>query len=111
VIPNVRLTVSFSGISDNTAKVEIGYDKIDSDGKLLKIGVVWSTYPYPNVTVFPEGNIIIQNVSTMELDKGKRMYEVTQLKSGATYYLRAFALTNNAGAYYNYSKQITLEVK
>lgn len=110
-IPNVRLKLTSSGLSNGKANVEIAFDKTDPDQKLLKLGVVWSTFPYPNVTVFPEGDIILEDVASMNLDEGKKVYEVTQLKANTKYYLRAFALTDNAGAYYNYSEQITIGSK
>lgn len=107
-VPNVRLKLTSSALSDGKVQVEIEFNKTDPDQKLLKLGVVWSTFPYPNATVFPEGDIILEDVASMGLEEGKKVYEVTQLKANTKYYLRAFALTDNAGAYYNYSEQITI---
>lgn len=110
-IPNVRLKLASLGLSGEKAKIEVEYNKTDPDQKLLKLGVIWSTFPYPNVTVFPEGDIVLDDVASMGLDEGEKIYEITQLKSNTKYYIRAFALSDNAGAYYNYSDQIIIEVK
>lgn len=110
-VPNVRLSLTSTELSGGKVQVEVVFDKTDPDQKVLKMGVVWSTFPYPNVTVFSEGDIILEDVASLELDQGKRAYEVMNLNPNTKYYLRAFALTDNAGAYYNYSKQVTIGSK
>jgi hypothetical protein len=111
VVPNVRLNLTSNGSGAKTAKVKIGYNKINNKQKLMKIGVVWSTYPHPNVTIFPGGDIISENIASMGLTEGEKVYKMTQLKSNTKYFVRAFAITNNAGNYYNYSEQIIIETK
>jgi hypothetical protein len=106
VTPNVRLKLKLISPTDTTAKVTVTYNKVNTKQEIVKLGVVWSTFQYPNATVFPEGDIILNDVSSAHLTNGDETYTVTGLKAGTTYYMRALALTNNAGAYYNYSTQL-----
>lgn len=109
VIPNVRIKLTLTKTADTTAELKVEYEKVNASQQMIKLGVVWSTYENPNATVFPEGNIILDDVSSEQLTKGNRTYSITNLKPGETYYVRALAQTNNAGAYYNYSASIEIK--
>ncbi|GAA4301580.1 DUF3823 domain-containing protein [Compostibacter hankyongensis] len=111
VTPHVRLQLTLAGITDTTAEIKMHYKKINADQEIVKLGVVWSTFAYPNATVFPEGDIILEDAAPALPAEGDRTYTVSGLKAGATYYIRALALTNNAGGYYNYSTQLEAEAK
>ncbi|TAN16452.1 MAG: DUF3823 domain-containing protein [Chitinophagaceae bacterium] len=111
VIPNVTLTLSVLSAIDSVAQVKISFNKANNGKQLLSVGVVWSTYPFPNVNVFPGGKIIIDKSNLTGAVQGERSYTLSRLDPKNVYYVRAFALTQNPGSYYNYSVQDSLGMK
>lgn len=111
VTPDSRLSLTLISSTDTTASVKVAYEKTNAQQSMLTLGVVWSGFSYPNATVFPGGNIILDDVSALGLTKGEKTYTITGLSRKTQYYIRAVALTNNAGAYYNYSTQLELPAK
>jgi hypothetical protein len=111
VAPNARLKLTVINTTNTTADVKVEYEKVNTQQEITRLGVVWSTYEYPNATVFPEGNIILDDVSSEHPTNGNKTYTITDLKAGTTYYIRALALTNNAGAYYNYSTEAEVKTQ
>lgn len=111
VIPYATLNTSSISIASNTAKVKVSYKKVNKNKKLMELGIIWSTYPHPNISVIPGGDIILNDVSSSGLVEGNREYTIENLESNIKYYIRAFALVENSGSYYNYSKQIIIKTK
>jgi len=108
-IPNVRLKASVVSHTDTTAVIKVEYEKVPAGQKLVRLGVVWSNVIHPNVFTFTGGNIITENVQSLNLTTGEREFTISKLKSNTKYYIRASALTNAPGNYYNYSTQIELQ--
>jgi hypothetical protein len=109
VVPNVRLTASVVSKSGTTATVKVTYEKVPTSETLVKLGLVWSNVTEPNIFTFTGGNIITKDVQSMNLTSGEEEFTVTDLKAGTKYYVRATAVTNAPGNYYNYSTQIEVQ--
>ena len=109
VTPNVQLTLKKGGASGDSFEMTVNFTKKAMAQKITKLGVVWSPFPYPNATVHPDGDVKIEDVSSQNLTEGVKHYTIEGLQAGTTYYVRAFALTDNPGGYYNYSTQLVLE--
>lgn len=110
VVPHVRLHVTDVSVSGTTATVKVRYEKVAGQQPLARIGLAWSTYRNPNVVNAGSGQFQEENVETLNLESGERVYTVTGLIPESLYYIRAFARTNNPGNYYNYSTQVEQEV-
>ena len=111
VIPHVRLTINIEEQSGVTAKIKLSYEKVLPEQKLLDLGIVWSEYRNPNIYSFPEGSILQEDVSTLDLTTGEKSFILENLKSNTTYYVRGSARTANTGNYYNYSTQLILQTQ
>ncbi len=109
VIPHIRLTLSQVSASGDKAVYKVAYDKLAADQEFLVLGISWSDYPNPNRIVYKGGTTILDDVSAMNYTIGEKEYELTGLVPGKTYYIRAYARTNNAGAFFNYSHQVELK--
>ena len=109
VTPNVRIKTTVSQSSGNTATVKLSYEKLSTDQALTNLGLTWSTYPNPNMLIFPGGNTILETVEPAALAKGERTFTLSNLKPNTTYYLRGAGRTVNPGNYYNYSPQIEIK--
>jgi hypothetical protein len=103
------LQVSVVSQTDTTALIKVEYEKVPAGQKLVKLGVVWSNVINPNVFTFTGGNIITEDVQSLDLTAGEREFTISKLRSNTKYYIRASALTNAPGNYYNYSTQIELQ--
>lgn len=110
VVPHVRLMIEKVASGGTTATYKVSYQKRNDDLDMLDIGVSWATYKNPNRIVYAGGDNLVEDVTGMDLVDGSRTYEITGLQSGKTYYIRAFASTNNAARYYNYSQQLELQI-
>jgi len=108
VTPNIRLSSSISGTSGNEAVINVNYHKVSADA-MTKLGIVWSDVTAPNIFTFIGGNIVTRDVQGMDLTDGDENFTISGLKTGRKYYIRAFAVTNSPGNYYNYSTQIELQ--
>lgn len=108
-IPNVRLKASVVSKSGTTAIIKVDYEKVPSSQKLVKLGVVWSNVINPNTLTFTGGNVITEDVQSLDLTTGSKEFTISDLKPNTKYYIRASALTNAPGNYYNYSTQIELQ--
>lgn len=111
VIPNVRLNIQVQDQDETTATISLSYQKVIDDQSLIDYGLVWSEYKNPNVYSFSEGSIVQFTAEETGLISGERSIVVPNLKPNTTYYIRATARTQNPGNYYNYSKQIVLEIQ
>ena len=109
VVPNVRLTATVASKDATTAIIKIAYEKVPANLTMTKLGLVWSTVTAPNIFTFIGGNIFTTNVQAMNLTSGNEEYTITGLKAGTKYYVRATAVTNAPGNYYNYSTQIEVQ--
>ena len=110
VVPNVRLTTTVTSKSANAAIIKIAYEKVPTNSTITKLGLVWSTVTAPNIFTFTGGNISTKNVQAMNLTSGNEEFTITGLKAGTKYYVRATAVTNAPGNYYNYSMQIEVQL-
>ncbi|MCC6288475.1 MAG: DUF3823 domain-containing protein [Chitinophagaceae bacterium] len=110
VTPNIRLTIEKLTSGGTTATYKVTYHKLNNDQDMIEIGISWATYKNPNRIVYAGGKNLLEDVAGQNLITGTREYELTGLEAGNTYYLRAFARTNNPGSYYNYSQQAELPV-
>lgn len=110
VIPNVRLKIEKVAAGGTTATYKVTYQKLNGDQDMTEIGISWATYKNPNRIVYAGGSNQVENITGQDLISGTREYELTGLKPGSTYYLRAFASTDNPGRYYNYSQQVALQI-
>lgn len=106
VIPNVRLNASLLNREASTATIKVEYEKLHGDQTINQLCVVWSTIPNPNMFTFSGGGQKTENVASQGLSKGEIIFTITGLNVGQNYHIRAAALTNAAGSYYNYSKPI-----
>lgn len=108
VVPNVRLNATLEQIDGSTARINLEYEKVHSEQELLELGVVWSDYPNPNVYVFPEGGIELEDVDPSQ-SSGVISFIISGLNPNTTYYFRGAAVTDNPGNHYNYTSQIELQ--
>lgn len=108
VTPNVRLSSSVTGNTGSGAVVNVTYQRVSPDD-MTKLGIVWSDVTDPNIFTFIGGNIITKDVQGMNLTDGDEDFTIPDLKAGKKYFIRAFAVTNSPGNYYNYSTQIELQ--
>lgn len=108
-IPNVRLKATVISQTDTSAVIKVEYQKMLPAQTLVNLGVVWSNVSNPNVFTFSGGDISSQNVQSLGLISGEKEFTITKLKSNILYYIRASAMTNAPGNYYNYSTQIELQ--
>lgn len=108
VLPNVRLSASIVSKSETEAVIKVSYTKVQMAQTITKIGAVWSTVTQPNIFTFAGGDIFTENVASGSNSSGEKLITLKNLKD-KVYFLRAFAATDAAGNYYNYSSQI--EVK
>jgi hypothetical protein len=108
-IPNVRLQASVVSKSGTTAVIKVEYEKVPAGQKLVKLGVVWSNVINPNVFTFTGGSIITEDVQSLNLTTGEKEFTISNLAPNTKYYIRASALTNAPGNYYNYSTQVELQ--
>lgn len=109
VVPNVRLTTAVTSKDATSAIIKITYEKVPANLTMTKLGLVWSTVTAPNIFTFIEGNIITKDVQAMNLTSGSQEFTITGLKAGKSYFVRATAVTNAPGNYYNYSTQIQVK--
>lgn len=109
VVPNVRLKIVVTKLGTTSAKVQVSFQKLALDQKLVQVAVMWSNYPQPNNFTFPGGAILQQDVSALNLTAGEREFTIENLKPNTHYYIRASSRTNNPGNYYNYSTQFELQ--
>lgn len=109
VVPNVRLTTSVVSKSGTTAIIKVTYEKVPASQTLVKLGLVWSNVTNPNIFTFTGGNIITNDVQSLNLTSGEQEFTITDLKANTKYYIRASAATNAPGNYYNYSTQIEIQ--
>lgn len=110
VVPNIRLSLTQVSTSGDKAMYKVVYEKLADDQDFIELGISWADYKNPNRLVYRGGKTILDDVSSQNLETGEKEYEITELVSGKTYYIRAYARTNNSGAFYNYSAQLELKV-
>ena len=110
VVPNVRLTLTAVSASGDKAVYKVGYQKLAGDQTFTELGISWANYKNPNRIVYKGGFTILEDVSVLNYTTGEKEYELTGLAPGTTYYIRAYARTNNPGAFFNYSQQLELKV-
>lgn len=106
VLPNVRLKATLQSFDGSSATIKVEYSKVHDDQILKEIGVSWSTIDNPNAFTYFDGNKKFENVTEQNLTTGEISFTITGLKTEKNYYIRAFALTNALGGYYNYGKTI-----
>lgn len=111
VIPNVRLKVTLVEVTETTAKVSVDYERLALTQNLNQIGIIWSTYPYPNSTTAAPTGFKSTFTPVATSVTGTREFTLTGLTPKTRYYLRANGLTANTGAYHNYSSQLIIETK
>ena len=109
VIPNVRLDMSVTGSDATSATVDVDFEKLAADQKLVNLAVVWSKYPNPNNFTFSGGAIATENVESLNLTSGVKTFTITNLQPKTKYYIRASGRTSNPGNFYNYSAQVELQ--
>jgi hypothetical protein len=109
VIPNLRLNITLAGSDATTATINVAYEKLATDQKLMNLAVVWSKYRNPNNFTFAGGSIAEENVESLDLTSGEKTFVITNLQPKTTYYIRASGRTANPGNFYNYSTQIELQ--
>ncbi|MEO5995536.1 MAG: DUF3823 domain-containing protein [Chitinophagaceae bacterium] len=109
VTPNVRLTTSMVSKSGTEAVIKVTYEKVSVSQTMTKLGLVWSNVIEPNIFTFTGGNIITNDVQSMNLTSGNREFIIKGLKAGTKYFVRATSATNAPGNYYNYSTQIEVQ--
>lgn len=109
VIPNVRLKATLLDNVGTSATVKVEYDKIATGRVLNELAVVWGTIDNPNVYAYINGGLEKETVTSQNLTTGEMTFTITGLTAGTKYYLRAAALTNAPGNYYNYSTTITTQ--
>lgn len=110
VVPHIRLNLTQVTASGSTATYKVSYEKLAADQTFVELGISWADYKNPNRLVYKGGKTILEDVSSQNLETGEKEYELTELVSGKTYYIRAYGRTNNSGAYYNYSPQLELQI-
>lgn len=110
VIPYIRLGLSQVSVSGDKAVFKVTYNKLAAGQDFTELGISWADYPNPNRIVYRGGTTILEDVSALGYTTGDKEYELTGLVSGKTYFIRAYARTNNPGAFYNYSHQLELRV-
>lgn len=107
VIPNVRLKAVLQDFDETTAIVKVTYSKVAEEQVLNQLAIVWSTIDNPNMFTFFGGGQQTMDVASENLTAGDVIFTITDLKPETTYYVRAAAVTNNPGNYYNYSTTLT----
>ena len=110
VIPYVRLKASLIEVSGTTAQIKVEYQKVNDADLLLNLAVIHSTYPNPNTFSSAGGAASIENVEAEDLTSGEKIFTISDLKPGTTYYVRAGGNVSNPGNYFNYSSQIEIKV-
>jgi hypothetical protein len=110
VIPNLRLNIT-GGLNGTTANINMTFEKVATDQKLVDLAVVWSKFRNPNNFTFAGGSIIQENVESLDLISGEKSFTIENLEPNTKYYIRGSARTNNPGNYYNYSTQIELQTQ
>ncbi len=110
VTPYIRLQLTQVSTSGDKAIFKVSYDKLAAEQDFIELGISWADYPNPNRIVYKGGTTILEDVAALNLTEGEKAYELSGLISGKTYYIRAYARTNNPGAFFNYSHQATLLV-
>lgn len=109
VIPNVRLGLTVTGSDATSATVDVDFEKLAADQKLVNLAVVWSKFPNPNNFTFAGGAIATENVESLNLTSGVKTFTVKNLQPKTKYYIRASGRTSNPGNFYNYSTQVELQ--
>ncbi len=109
VIPNLRLNMTLAAPDATTATVNVEYEKLATDQKLVNLAVVWSKYPNPNNFTFAGGAIAEENVESLDLTSGVKTFTIKDLQPKTKYYIRASGRTSNSGNFYNYSTQTELQ--
>lgn len=111
VIPNVRLNVTLEELNGTTAKINLQYEKVATEQKLIDLAVIWSEFRNPNVYTFAGGSIIQEDVASLDLTSGEKSFIIEDLEPNTKYYIRGSAVTDNPGNYYNYSTQIEISTQ
>lgn len=109
VIPNVRLHVTLEESDGTTARIRLQYEKVATDQPLVHIAVIWSKFRNPNNFTFAGGSILQEDVESLDLTSGEKIFIIEDLEPNTKYYIRGSARTANPGNYYNYSTQIELQ--
>lgn len=109
VIPNLRLNMTVTGSDATSATVDVDFEKLAADQKLVNLAVVWSKYPNPNNFTFAGGAIATENVESLNLTSGVKTFTIENLQPKTKYYIRASGRTSNSGNFYNYSAQTELQ--
>lgn len=107
-IPNVRVNTALGEVNGTTATVTLTFEKMAADQNLVNVGIVWSEFKNPNNFTFSGGSIIQENVESLGISSGERIFTIEGLKPNTKYYIRGSARTANPGNYYNYSSQFEL---
>lgn len=112
VIPHLRVKATLITSTTNSATVKLQYERLNKTQPLSQIGLVWSTYPNPNMLVFAGGKTILENVADQSAaDAGEKVFTLSGLLPNTTYYVRGASRTVNPGNFYNYSPQFEIKTK
>ncbi len=112
VVPHVRVRATLVSSASGSATVKLQYERMNKDQALSQIGLTWSTYPNPNMLVFPGGKTVLESTTGQSsADSGEKEFTLTGLLPNTTYYVRGAARTVNPGNFYNYSPQFEIKTK
>lgn len=113
VVPNVSLKIDKIEVKYGiAAEVTYSYDVNDKQSSKNEAGVVYGTGIYPGFkTALDESNkdaLVKKRIRSVDNIKGT-LTEVIYLSPSSKYHIRALGKTENAGDYWNYSKQRVIE--
>lgn len=113
VIPHLRVNATLAELTGTTAKVKVNYEKVNTAQALAQLAVIWSEYPAPNLanTTPLTGGFINENVTSLNLTTGEKIFTISNLKPKTKYYIRGAGRTNNTGNYFNYSTQFEIQTQ
>lgn len=113
-LPNVRLDITNINVKYGiAAEVTFSYELINPKAESCSIGLVYSTSTYPGFRTAMEENvstaIVKKRIISGITEKSGAFTETLYLQPNQKFYVRALGKSDNAGDYWNYSKQVVIQ--